>query len=154
MIGLNYLFFVSVLRSAGHGDEIAIVDCNFPAAECAMKTVSGEHIQLAGVDMVEALDAICSVYPLDFFVDCSVHYMAPSPGDDLPPLGKEVHDKGTAMIHSHADGVAVNPIERMKFYDRARASFAIVQASGERRPYGNFILTKGVVGPDGNDLKP
>ena len=24
----------------------------------------------------------------------------------------------------------------------------------ERRPYGNAILTKGVVGPDGNDLKP
>jgi L-fucose mutarotase len=39
-----------VLRSAGHGDEIALVDCNFPAAECATKTVSGKCITLAGVD--------------------------------------------------------------------------------------------------------
>jgi L-fucose mutarotase/ribose pyranase (RbsD/FucU family) len=24
----------------------------------------------------------------------------------------------------------------------------------ERRPYGNVILVKGVIGPDGNDLRP
>ena len=41
-----------------------------------------------------------------------------------------------------------------KLYDEARKAFAIVQASGERRPYANFILTKGVVGPDGKDLLP
>tara|TARA_B100000795_G_scaffold200804_1_gene154574 strand:- start:301 stop:552 length:252 start_codon:yes stop_codon:yes gene_type:complete len=36
-----------------------------------------------------------------------------------------------------------------------RTCFAVVQCSGERRPYGNFVLTKGVVGPDGSssDLK-
>ena len=32
--------------------------------------------------------------------------------------------------------------------------FAVVQCSGERRPYGCFSLTKGVVGPDGRDLQP
>jgi len=50
-----------MLRCAGHGDEIVIVDCNFPAVEVAGKTVTGELIQLAGVDMVQAVDAICSV---------------------------------------------------------------------------------------------
>ena len=35
-------------------------------------------------------------------------------------------------------------VERMAFYERARQAFAIV-ATGERRPYGNLILTKGVL---------
>jgi len=50
-----------MLRRAGHGDQIAVVDCNFPAHEVAGKTVMKEVIQLAGVDMVQACDAICSV---------------------------------------------------------------------------------------------
>lgn len=31
-----------VLRMAGHGDVISIVDCNFPAAEVASKTFHGK----------------------------------------------------------------------------------------------------------------
>lgn len=50
-----------MLRSAGHGDEVVVVDCNFPAHEVASKTVTGKVIQLAGVDVVQACDAICSV---------------------------------------------------------------------------------------------
>ena len=40
-----------------------------------------------------------------------------------------------------------------KFYEEARGCYAIVQVL-ERRPYGNVVLTKGVVGPDGKDLMP
>jgi L-fucose mutarotase len=93
----------------------------------------------------------CPATPLIFF---SAFYMAPSPGNDLPPLGKEAHDLGAQAIQKHAPGVSIQPCERFDFYDRARTAYAIVQASGERRPYGNYILVKGVVGPDGNDLKP
>jgi L-fucose mutarotase/ribose pyranase (RbsD/FucU family) len=42
---------------------------------------------------------------------------------------------------------------RFKFYEEARGCYAIVQVL-ERRPYGNVVLTKGVVGPDGKDLMP
>jgi hypothetical protein len=59
-----------VLRSAGHGDEITLVDCNFPAASTATKTVTGVPIVLAGCDLPTAVDAICSIMPLDFFVEC------------------------------------------------------------------------------------
>ena len=38
-------------------------------------------------------------------------------------------------------------IERFRFYDIARESYAVIQ-TGERRFYGCFILRKGVVGPD------
>ena len=39
-----------VLRSAGHGDNIVVVDCNFPAAQVASCTTTGKHIELAGVN--------------------------------------------------------------------------------------------------------
>ena len=43
----------------------------------------------------------------DFFEDCAVFYMAPSPGNELPPLGKEVHDESTVALHKHAPGCNV-----------------------------------------------
>ena len=47
----------------------------------------------------------------------------------------------------------ITPCDRFSFYEEARSCYAIVQCL-ERRPYGNVVLTKGVVGPDGKDLKP
>ena len=67
---------------------------------------------------------------------------------------KEVHDAGNAVIEHHAEGISIEPLERFSFYERASTAFCVVQAVGERRPYGNWILKKGVVGPDGGDLKP
>ena len=37
------------LRRMGHGDEIAIVDANFPAASTATQTVTGQPIFMNGV---------------------------------------------------------------------------------------------------------
>lgn len=140
------------LRTAGHGDEIAIVDCNFPAYATA-HTADIDPIILSGVDAVTALDAVCSVLPLDYFED-SVFHMSPEDGDALPPLAAEVHEQGNAAIQEHAAGITVKSLPRFEFYERANDAFAIVQAGSERRPYGNWILKKGVVGPDGKDLKP
>jgi L-fucose mutarotase len=140
-----------VLRSMGHGDKLCVCDCNFPAAEVATKTTSGKCIILT-VSLPEALSAICSVLPLDFFVESPVGFMAPQAGVDMPPAGKEVVLALEAAITKHAD-VKVKPIERFGFYEEARTCFAVVQTL-ERRPYGNVILAKGVVGPDGKDLKP
>ena len=141
-----------VLRSMGHGDKLAIVDCNFPAAECATKTTSGKKIELA-VDLPTALDAICAVLPLDFFIESPAAYMAPQEGVALPPLGAEVTEALKSTIVKHCPGVKISPLERFSFYDEARSCYAVVQVL-ERRPYGNVVLTKGVVGPDGKDLIP
>ena len=40
-------------------------------------------------------------------------------------------------------------IERHSFYKRANSSYAVVCAAAERRPYGCFIFTKGIIGPNG-----
>lgn len=56
-------------------------------------------------------------------------------------------------ILAQCPGISITACDRFAFYEEARSSYAIVQCL-ERRPYGNVILTKGVVGPDGKDLKP
>lgn len=141
-----------ILRSMGHGDKVVICDCNFPASEVATKTTLKQCIVLT-TTVPETLSAICSVLPLDYFVEAPVGFMAPSPGIELPPSGQEVLDQAKESIQMHAADVKMGPIERFAFYEEARSCFAVVQTL-ERRPYGNVILQKGVVGPDGNDLKP
>ena len=78
--------------------------------------------------------------------------MSPSPGLDLPPLGAEVHAAAQAAVGRHC-GASWAPLERFAFYEAARGAFAVVQCL-ERRPYGCFLVQKGVVGPDGKDLQP
>ena len=48
------------LAAMGHGDELAIVDANFPAA-----TVGRRLIELRGVGAAAALDAVLTVFPVD-----------------------------------------------------------------------------------------
>ena len=141
-----------VLRSMGHGDKLVICDVNFPAAEVASKTVSGKHIFLEGVDLPRAIDAVLSLMPLDLFVQVPAVYMAPQEGSEMPPAGEEVINESAQTILKHS-GVSVQPLERFAFYEESRKAFAVVQTL-ERRPYGNVVLTKGVIGPDGKDLKP
>jgi len=141
-----------ILRSMGHGDKLVICDCNFPAAQVATKTTTQRCLVLT-TTLPEALSAICSVLPLDYFEEIPVGYMAPSPGIELPVAGREVLEESKAAIQTYAQGVKMGPIERFLFYEEARTCFAVVQTL-ERRPYGNIILQKGVVGPDGKDLKP
>lgn len=133
------------------GDRIAIVDANFPAASTAKSCVMDQVIQLAGADCTAAMSAIGAHLPLDLFVKAPVAKMVPSPGNALPALGVEVH---TEAIGALGSSCGVEAVERFQFYEDAKKAFAVIQCTGERRPYGCFLLTKGVVGPDGNDLQP
>jgi L-fucose mutarotase len=50
------------------------------------------------------------------------------------------------VFRSHLDPVALNPLERFAFYDKAREpDLALAIASGDTRLYANIILTIGVV---------
>ena len=81
---------------------------NFPAAECANKTTSGEKVELS-CDLPTALD------------DEPAKHMSPSPGVALPPAGREVTDALKATIVKHCPGVSVTPCERFAFYLRRGA---------------------------------
>jgi L-fucose mutarotase len=130
------------LASMGHGDEIAIVDNNFPAASLAQRLV-----RLDGVGTDAAARAILSVLPLDTFVETPLVRME-IVGDPttIPAVQAEFRD-----ICQAAEGreISMTSLTRMAFYDRTRAAYAVV-ATGENRPYGCFLLVKGVTyGPNG-----
>lgn len=139
LIGLDPLLspdLLFTLASMGHGDEIALVDANFPAAALARRL-----IRLDGVDGSAALGAVLSVLPLDNFVErpASTMQVVGDP-DALPPTVADFLE----VLAAYGSVAPVNPLERFDFYERARNAFAIL-ITGERRPYGNILLRKGVV---------
>jgi L-fucose mutarotase len=133
------------LRRMGHGDEIAVVDTNFPAHSVAMSTVTGEPLLMASVTAARAVEAILSVMPLDTFVPDPAGRMEVV-GDPhaVPPVQREVQ---AVLDRAAGKHVPLAGIERFEFYERAKNVFAIL-VTGERRFYGDFILKKGVVPPE------
>ncbi len=131
-----------VLASMGHGDDLVLVDRNFPAASTAKATVSGRLIKLDGADCTQAAAAILSLFPLDSFVDSPLVYMQVV-GE--PETRLEIHDEVAAAAERSEGGtVKVASLERHAFYAAARQGFAVVQTS-ETRPYGCFLMRKGVI---------
>ncbi len=103
----------------------------------------GVSIVLAGAAAPDVLAAILSVLPIDDFEPHPVSVMQVV-GDaaQLPETVQEF----IAILAGH-DLAAPAQLERHAFYRAAAEAFAIVQ-TGERRLYGNILLTKGVVPPD------
>lgn len=129
-----------VLRSMGHGDEIAVVDGNFPAASMAQRLV-----RLDGLSATDVTSAILSVMPLDDFVPEAAWRMEVV---DDPQAEQPIFDEFRAIIARHeASCFRLAALERFAFYDRAKAAYAIV-STGENRLYGNIILKKGVIRND------
>ena len=133
---------LAILAEMGHGDDLVIADRNFPAESVAASTVSGQCVQLAGVDTTEAARAILTLLPLDSFVDAPVRRMAVV-GE--PDAEQDVHSAMQAVVDA-AEGqdITIEPVERFAFYEAARDAYAVVQTS-ETRPYGCFIFKKGVI---------
>jgi L-fucose mutarotase len=125
------------LASMGHGDEIAVVDANFPAARCARRLV-----RLEGVSATRALHAVLTVLPLDDFVATPLAAMAVVGRPDEVP--EPVREFAALVRQAGAGEAAAELLARDDFYARAREAYVIVQ-TGETRLYGNALVRKGVV---------
>ena len=91
--------------------------------------------------------SILSIFPLDSFVPAAVHRMeVDNKPDEINEGNKEVIDTIKKVSGDHW---TVGSIERQQFYKESSKVYAIITTS-ERRPYCNFILTKGVLKPDGS----
>lgn len=131
-----------VLAAMGHGDELVVVDRNFPARSVAMETQSKKLITLGGMDAPASIGGILELMPLDTFVEAPLAWMDPV---DQPGAILSVHaDVLAACNRVEGHEVRHTVIERHAFYAAAKRCFAVVQNS-ENRPYGCFILKKGVV---------
>ena len=125
------------LRQMGHGDEIAIVDANFPAY-----TQGPRVVRLDGVDATRALDAILSVMPLDDFVDEAAWRMQVV---GAPEAEQPIFEEFRAIVaRREGPKFRIGALERYAFYARAAKCLALV-ATSEKRLYGNIILKMGVV---------
>ena len=123
----------------GHGDEIAIVDANYPG-----DSAGPQLVRLDGISASEVLDAILTVMPLDTFVDEQAFGMEVV-GD--AKKREETHKDFAKLIKKHEPGMKLSLLERFAFYERVHGAYAVVQ-TGERRLYGNVLLKKGIVRPE------
>ena len=133
------------LRSMGHGEKLILADANFPA-----NTSNDKVIRLDGVGIKEAASAILSVFPLDSFIVTQ---------GGSPALRMEVDDQPDELTETHKEFIdvvknvsgtnwKVDSISRQNFYEEAKKAYCIV-ATTDARPFGCFVLTKGVILPDG-----
>ncbi|MEO7222010.1 MAG: RbsD/FucU domain-containing protein, partial [Devosia sp.] len=86
ILGPELLF---TLRSMGHGDEIALVDGNFPAQGQARRLVRAD-----GLGLLELLEAVLQVLPLDEEVPSAIFRSAP--GND-PEMTSPFHEQVDAL---------------------------------------------------------
>lgn len=128
---------LSLLRTMGHGDEIAIVDGNYPAASDARRLV-----RMDGHGAEVLASAILSVMPLD--EDSQAAFRPGIKGNSAHE--EPIMQRFQAIVSRYEPQVKIEPLMDVVFYARVKAAFAIV-ASGERALYGNLVLRKGVVKP-------
>src|SRR5262245_29517418 len=111
---------LAVLRGMGHGDELAIVDANYPAL------ASGRPlIRMDGVSSTTQMaTAVLSVMPLDEFVPCAAFHMqvVGDPAADLPIFA----EMRQVIGRFEPAAARLEGIERFEFYERVRRAFTLI----------------------------
>lgn len=128
---------LKILDDMGHGDQLLVVDRNYPAAASGRPV-----IRLGDVGVVRALNAILSVLPLDSFVS---HPLERMEVQDDPAIVTDLQREVLALAQEwHGTPLEYGIIPRLDFYERARNTYAVVHTL-EDQPYGCFVLHKGVI---------
>jgi L-fucose mutarotase len=138
--GINPLLngeLLKVLDEMGHGDQLLLVDRNYPAAASGRPV-----IRLGDVTVTRTAQAILDVFPLDNYVDQPLERMEV---DNDPTITVPSQDEVLAIARDiHPLPLEYNVVPRLDFYERAKNVFAVVHTL-DSHPYGCFILQKGVV---------
>ena len=134
------------LRTMGHGDKLVLADANFPA-----NSMNKNVIRLDGVNINDAVRAILTVFPLDSFIVSQGGTAAKRMEvDDKPDELTDTHKEFVKAIKEvSGNNWKVGSIERQSFYEEAKKSYVIVTTT-DARPFGCYIITKGVIKPDGS----
>lgn len=128
---------LSALGQLGHGSQVLIADGNYPHLTGSHLSAQHVYLNLAPgiVPTTDVLSALGSSIP----IEASAVMMPESEGE--PPIFAEFR-------RLLPPGIALQPLSRAEFYAAARnANTGLVIATGERRLYGNILLTVGVVIP-------
>jgi L-fucose mutarotase len=139
LIGIDPLLsgdLLKMLDDMGHGDELLLVDRNYPAAASGRPVV-----RLGRVSVTDAAAAILSVFPLDQYVERPLERMEVD--DDLAIVG-ESQAEVLELARAGRSDLEFGVVPRLDFYRRAQGAYGVVHTL-DARPYGCFILRKGVV---------
>lgn len=128
---------LATLRAMGHGDEIALVDGNYPALSHARRLIRAD-----GHGLAVLLEAVLQVLPLD--TDAPAAILRASLNNDPAQTGP-IHHRIEAICAALKPGFAVQPLSGAELYPRICAAHAII-ATSEPALYANVILRKGVIG--------
>jgi L-fucose mutarotase len=140
LIGIPSLLgpeLLAALRAMGHGDEIAIVDGNYPAQEHARRLVRAD-----GHGLLAVTEAILTVLPIDRAVPQAI--FRASKNNDPAQTGR-IHDDIAALCARFAPDLRVTALNGDSLYARVRAAHTVV-ATSEMALFANLILRKGVIG--------
>ena len=136
--GINPLLgpdLLHCLRSMGHGDELAIVDGNYPAEAHAKRL-----IRCDGHCVPDILRAILSVLPIDNSTDSLSHAV----NIDNPNKKELIHEEMSDTVEKCGVNKKITPQMPEIFYERVRNCYAVI-ATSESALYGNIVLRKGVI---------
>ena len=127
---------LAMLREMGHGDQLAIVDGNYPAASHARRLIRAD-----GIKLIPILDGILDILPIDDSPDAIVRAINAATPDVADPIHKQIFEVCKKFGHE------VKPLAPDLFYNRVKNSFAVISTS-EPELYANVILTKGIIKPN------
>ena len=139
LIGVNPILgpdLLFALRSMGHGDEIAIVDGNYPA-----DSHSKNLLRADGLGLIDVLDAILSVMPLDTETQTPVLRTCNYNTPDVPD---QIHKDIDASFHARYPGMTIPTDNGSLIYSRIKQCHTIV-ATSEQALFANIVIRKGVV---------
>lgn len=121
----------------GYGDEIVLADANFPAESIAH---NNQIIRADGIGVLDLLNAILPLFPLDQYDDENFVIMQVADGDPIP----EIWDDFKKIIDKYEPECGMTFIDRFDYYERSKKAYAVI-ATGEKAQYANVILKKGVI---------
>lgn len=128
---------VKCMMEMGHSDYLVIADANFPGSAHA------KHIiRMDSVSIVELLEVILPMYPLDTFVSNSVKLMSNLSTEPVPKIW-ETYQKIITSLDKDNAFKNFEFLDRLDFYTVAENAYTVIQ-TGDTVRYGNIILQKGV----------
>jgi L-fucose mutarotase len=125
------------LAKLGHGDDVALVDANFPADRIADQG-QALLVHLPGVTSTQVLQAVLDT----FETPCAWTMQVVSDAQSVPAAVAEFRQQ----LQTQGEA-APGSLERFAFYEQARSARLVVQ-TGDLRKYANILLRKGVISTD------
>jgi L-fucose mutarotase len=134
LIGISPLLgpdILHALRAMGHGDEIALVDGNYPAQAHTTRVIRAD-----GIALPQMLTAVLEILPVENAFRASQ--------ENDPAKTGSIHHQIEDICRASGQKFGITALSGDQLYPQIRNAFAII-ATSEMSLYANVILRKGVI---------